>query len=247
MKILVLNGSPTGEKGMTWYVANRMIAGMQKAGAEVTTIHLAHKKIHHCTGELACWFKTPGKCIHRDDMDEILHGYDGIETLVLATPVYVDGMTGLLKNCLDRMVPVADPHIEIRDGHCRHTERSTVTKIKRVALVSVCGFFESENFDPLIHHVQAICRNIDAVYAGALIRPAAGMLPHVGLLHPFKTHAVHKAIEHAGEELVRGGSITAATANEAATEIISRETYLKYANRYFDQELQKIEERTHRD
>ncbi len=241
MKITILNGSPSGEKGMTWFVLSRMIEGMKEAGAEPEVIHLAGKKIHSCVGCLACWFKTPGRCAIRDDMEQVLPAFNEAATAVLATPVYVDGMTGLLKNCIDRMVAIADPHFELRDGHLRHPTRNA--KLKRIALVSVCGFFELDNFDPLIAHVHAICRNLNADYAGAVLRPAAPVMPHVKFLHPFKTHAVSKAMVRAGAELVREGRILAETQAAAAEELVSKETYFEQVNKHFDSELRKIEDK----
>lgn len=238
MKSVIINGSPRGEQGMTWFVLSRMIEGMKKAGAEPEVIHLANRKIHHCTGEFACWFKTPGRCIHHDDMEQILLTFKDATTVVLATPVYVDGMSGLLKNFLDRMLPAADPHFVLRDGHIRHPARSST--IWRLALVSVCGLFELDNFDPLVAHIQAACRNMNADYAGAVLRPAAPMLDSAKFLHPFKTHAIGKAMERAGLELVRDGRISPETTAEAAAEIVSKETYFEQSNKYFDREIGKV-------
>ena len=65
-------------------------------------------------------------------MDPILDAMREADALVLATPVYVDGMSGTLKNCIDRMVPVADPHIELRGDHCRHPVRGAARTKRRV-------------------------------------------------------------------------------------------------------------------
>jgi multimeric flavodoxin WrbA len=238
MKILAINGSPRGKAGLTWHVLEHFVSGMEKAGADIEVLQLAGKKIHHCTGELACWFKTPGKCIHHDDMNEISASMERADYLVIATPVYVDGMTGLMKNCLDRCVPIADPHIVLRDGHMRHPKRNH--SIKKVALVSVCGFWELDNFDPLVAHVKAICRNLNADYAGAVLRPAAPALPVAKFIHPFKLHAVHKAMEQAGKEFVSDGKISEKSHTDISAEIISRDTYIEQANKYFDKELAKL-------
>jgi putative NADPH-quinone reductase len=238
MKILVINGSPRGTHGTTWWVLERFIQGMRDAGGEVETIHLAGKKISPCNGDLACWFQTPGQCIHHDDMDPILAALSAAETCVLGTPIYVDGMTGLLKNCIDRMIPLVDPHFELRDGHLRHPPAGHLPA--RYALVATCGFSELDNFDPLVMHIRAICRNASAAYAGAILRPAAPILPFGGMLHPFKTYAVAKAIRKGGEELVRTGKISQETEAEAAAEIISRESYERNANKHFEKMLKKL-------
>lgn len=38
-------------------------------------------------------------------------------------------------------------------------------------LVSNCGFWEMDNFDPIIVHMKAFCRNASLDFAGALVRP----------------------------------------------------------------------------
>lgn len=240
MKILAINGSPRGKSGATWWVLERFIQGIEDAGEKTEVIELAGKKIHHCTGEWHCWFKTPGKCIHKDDMGELLMLLDSADTVVFATPVYVDGMTGIMKNFLDRSIPSADPHFEIRDGHCRHVFRQKGPK-KRVALVSVCGFPELDNFDPLVTHIKAVCRNMDAEFAGALLRPAAPMFPEIPTIHPlfFKIRAVTNAIKKAGTELVRDGKISNETSNKASADIISKEQYFKVVNEEFSKILSR--------
>lgn len=240
MDILVLNGSPRGTQGATWWVLERFLKGVEEAGGKATTIHLARRRIHHCTGEFSCWFKTPGRCLHHDDMEEILIAAREARALVLATPVYVDGMTGLLKSCLDRMLPIADPHFELRDDHCRHPSRNAAG-IAQVALVSVCGFFELDNFDPLVTHVQALCRNFGANYAGAVLRPGGPLLPEIPTIHPlfFKIRAVSKAIEQAGREFVHDGKISADAQSAASADIVAKDKYLSEANRWFDEQLAK--------
>ncbi len=237
MKALVLNGSPRGKGGMTWWLLDRFVQGMEDAGAAVETIQLSSKRISHCLGCLACWFKTPGRCVHDDDMGEVLEAVAGSEAVVLATPVYVDGMTGLLKNCVDRMVPLADPHLETRDGHMRHPHMGSHPG--RLALVSPCGYVELDNFTPLVEHVRAICRNLDAKFAGSVLRPAAPIIPYATIRHPFKVRSISKAVRQAGREFVAGGKITDDTAAKASAEIMSRESYMKATNKYFDRMLAK--------
>lgn len=233
--MLIINGSPRGTSGATWWVLERFIKGVEAAGKKAEIVNLASKKIHHCTGEWSCWFKTPGVCIHSDDMEGILKSVESAESLVLATPVYVDGMSGLLKNCLDRMIPIADPHFELRDGHLRHPTKKSA--IKNIALVSVCGFTELDNFDPLLMHVKAICRNMNAAFAGAVLRPAAPMLPYIPTIHPlfFKLRSLSKAIERAGGEFARTGHISEEVQTAVSVEIISKERYFKEANKHFDE------------
>ncbi len=242
MKVLAINGSPTETHGKTWWMLEKFNKGMEEAGAEVTTVHLAHKKIHHCTGELACWFKTPGECIHKDDMGEIISLYNVAEAVVFASPVYVDGMTGLMKNFIDRLVPTAEPFFEVREGHIRHPGRQK--KANRVALVSVCGFPEMDNFDPLVHHIKAICKNMNAKFAGAVLRPAAPALDAAKMYHPFKTRDISNAVKKAGQEFINEGMIFEETLDTIAMELFSAEDYKREANKAFEKTLKKLAEKT---
>ena len=72
MKVLAINGSPRGQFGNTEVLLKPFLEGCAEAGAEIETIYLKDKEIKHCIGCFTCWTKTPGKCIHKDDMEELL-------------------------------------------------------------------------------------------------------------------------------------------------------------------------------
>ena len=238
MKIFIVNGSPRGTKGYTHKLIELFAEGAREAGAEVTIEQLAQKKIHHCTGELACWTKTPGKCIHKDDMAQLLSQMTEADSVVFATPVYVDGMTGLLKNFFDRCVPSAQPFMEMRDGHIRHPSRHGNSP--RVALISTCGFLEMDNFDPLVHHIKAICKNMNAVYAGAVLYPAAPAMDAMKFMHPLKLRKIKAAIRTAGEQFVTLGSINEETAKVIAQPLFTVEQYVDAANKGFKKKIDKL-------
>lgn len=238
MKAFVINGSPRGEQGYTNRVLSLFVEGMKDAGGDVHVVHLAKHKVHHCTGELACWLKTPGRCIHNDDMNDLMPLFNEAEGIVCATPVYVDGMTGLMKNFLDRLVPLVHPFFEMRDGHMRHP-RTTAIK-QKVVLLSVCGFIEMDNFDPLIQHVKAICKNMNADYAGSVLRPAAPGMDAAKLLHPIKLMKIKSAIKEAGKEFVTTGNIRAETSQLISQQLFTTEQYVNGGNKEFQKILDKL-------
>ena len=170
MKVLAFNSSPMMDKGNTALILNPFLEGMREAGAEVELFYTKKLKINPCQGEYNCWLKTPGKCWQKDDMAMLMPKLGEADVLVLATPLYVDGMTGPMKNLIDRTIPGAQPFFELRDGHYRHPGRGG-TRQGRVVLVSNCGFWEMDNFDALLVHVKAFCKNAAMEFAGALLRP----------------------------------------------------------------------------
>jgi multimeric flavodoxin WrbA len=228
MKALVVNGSPKGDKGNTALVLDPFVEGMKEAGAEVETLLVRDLSIRPCLGDYACWHKTPGKCILDDSMKEVLPKIAEAEILVIASPVYVDGITGPTKCFMDRMIPLVSPRFEMRDGHCRHPRMPDTMKGKMV-LVSNCGFWEMDNFDPLVAHIQAASRNMDREFAGALLRPHGPAFAAM-LKMGHAVGDVFEAAREAGRQLVRDGRMRPETLAGVSRELLPLEMYAKIVN-----------------
>ena len=239
MKVIVINASPKMDKGNTAFILAPFLDGMREAGAEIEVFFTKKMKIGPCEGDLACWFETPGRCVKRDDMDMLLPRLAGSEIWVFATPVYVDGMSGPLKNMLDRLIPLVYPFFEIRGGHCRHALREG-TNPGKLVLVSTCGFWELDNFDPLLNHIKAICKNIKREFAGALLRPHS---------RAFKSMAesgepvgdIVEAARDSGRQLIRDGSISGKTLAVISRELLPLDNYLQMINQRFGELLMESE------
>ena len=231
MKALVLNSSPHREQGGTCRVLGPLVEGMRAAGAEVETVYPHAMRVGYCRGCVQCWVVTPGRCVQRDDMDALLPKVMASGLLVLATPLYVDGMNAAMKAVLDRLIPVLQPFFVEHEGHCRH-DLVPGCAAGRVALVSVCGYTELDNFAPLVAHVRAASRNLRREYAGALLRPYANSLPELAA-GGAEVADVIAACRDAGAELVRDGRISEPTAARAGRELISRERYIRTVNIHF--------------
>ena len=60
MKILVLNGSPKGEKSDTLHITRAFLDGMNEAEPqEVHTVHVIDRHIEYCTGCFSCFHGSP--------------------------------------------------------------------------------------------------------------------------------------------------------------------------------------------
>ena len=237
MKVMAINSSPNMDEGNTAVISGPFTEGMKEAGAEVETLYTKKLNIKPCQGEFNCWLKTPGKCFQKDDMQWILPKLDEANIWVLATPLYVDGMSGPMKNFIDRIIPLVEPFIELRDGHCRHPRRGEHSDDKKVVLVSSCGFWEKDNFDALIVHVEAICRNLKGQLAGALLRPHGGALKRM-LEMGVDLEDIIEAARDAGRQLIRDGRISEETLETVSRDLLSREDYLSIANDNFRQALE---------
>jgi len=237
MKVVALNGSPHGNAGNTTLLLTPFLEGMKAAGAEVKVFETRTMTVLPCRGEYNCWFRTPGQCFQQDDMQTLLPELLTANVLVLATPLYVDGMTGPLKMVVDRMIPLGEPKIEYREGHCRHSGRGEV-RDRKLVLVSNCGFWELDNFDALVGHVRAIAKNLDATFAGALLRPH-GPAFRALLDAQAPVQDVLDAARDAGRQLVENGSITPETLSIVSRPLAPRDQYVAIANQHIAQQVRQ--------
>jgi multimeric flavodoxin WrbA len=241
MKVLAFNSSPNMDKGNTALILDPFLKGMREAGADVELFYTKKLKINPCQGEFNCWMKTPGQCYQKDDMQRLYPKLLGADVIVFASPLYVDGMNGSMKNLMDRMIPLIYPFIELRDGHCRHPWREgEVAKEGKVVLVSNCGFWELDNFEPLIMHMKAICKNMNREFAGALLRPhgpAFGAMLNMGV--PVKD--VLEAAEEAGRQLVKDGKMPEKTLSIVSRELLPLEMYIQISDQRLKQTLEAVD------
>jgi multimeric flavodoxin WrbA len=238
MKILAINSSPKMENGHTAQILGPFLEGMNEAGAEVELVYLKEIGVEPCCGLLRCWMQTPGQCFQVDGMQTLYPKLREADVWVLATPVHLDGMSGPMKNVLDRMVPFLDPRLEMRDGHSRHVVRPA-HKWGKVVLVATCGLSEMDNFDPLIVHLRAACKNLGKEFAGAVLRPqSSGMLDTSdGVLDD-----VFAATREAGRQLVRDGAMSADTLAVVSREIVTNDAFMTNANFFLDMLLEQLGE-----
>jgi len=189
----------------------------------------------------ARWSKTPGVCVQKDDMQIIYLKLAESDIIVLATPVYIDGMNSQMKAVIDRCYALLQPIFEIRGGHTRHSRRKKF-KPGKIVLVSACGHPELDNFEPLVSHVKAICKNLDREYAGAILRPLAWFLPRVDQMGA-SVDDIYQSAKEAGRQLIKEGRIKTQTLDNVSREIITRERFVQSINANIQTILDRLGEK----
>ncbi len=99
MKIIVLKGSPH-IFGTTNTIASELIRGAKEKDHEVDVIDIAHSNLHPCLGCNRCGMN--GRCVQKDDGNDILDKILASDCLVFVTPVYFFGVSAQLKMLIDR-------------------------------------------------------------------------------------------------------------------------------------------------
>lgn len=158
MKVLAVNSSArVGDVSKTEIMLDSLVEGMRDAGAEVEIINLAKKKIKYCIGCFTCWTKTPGICVHKDDMTkEILPKLSECDLCVMATPLYHYTVNAQMKTFIERTLPIVEPFFEKKDGVTRHPMRH---ELLPTVFISVAGFPEESVFDQLKSYVNFLFKD----------------------------------------------------------------------------------------
>ncbi len=224
MKILALNSSPrTGGQSQTELMLNHLVEGMQDAGAEVEVVNLREKKINYCIGCYTCWTKTPGKCLHKDDMTkELFPKWLDSDIAVYATPLYNYTLNAEMKAFMERTIPFLEPFIEQQGNRSAHPLRYTPPD---AVVLSVAGFIEMSVFDQLSHYVQFLLDRRNQLLA-EIYRPAAEILYR----DKDAKAAVLAATVQAGSELVDSRQVSAETLQQIQQPFIDFQTFALTSN-----------------
>ena len=103
MKVLLINGSPRA-KGNTFIALSEVANTLQEAGVETQIVHIGTQAVRGCVACGACR-KNNTHCAFSDALyDELRQILDeGIDGLVVGSPVYYAGPNGSLCALLDRL------------------------------------------------------------------------------------------------------------------------------------------------
>jgi len=107
MRVMAVCGSP--RKGNTEWMLQKVLESASAEGAETELVLLRGKDIRMCKGCMTCEVGSsgkPGVCVIKDEMEPILSRMLAADVFVFGTPVYFYMLSGLLKNFMDRTIPI---------------------------------------------------------------------------------------------------------------------------------------------
>jgi len=204
MKVLALNSSPRIKgQSKTELLLSHLVAGMRNAGAEVEVVELRKKKINYCRGCYTCWTKTPGVCVHKDDMAlELFPKWLEADIVVYASPLYHYGVNAQMKAFIERTLPSLLPYLEREGERTVHPLRG---RRPAAMLLSVAAFPDDSVFDALSFWAKKTFGRGSGLLA-EIYRPASE-----AMLHSWKLKDILDAAEQAGREIVKQRCVTQET------------------------------------
>lgn len=99
-KVLAIMAGPR-KRYNTDFALDTFIEGIEASGeVKVEKVYLIDLKIGHCIGCTFC--SRMGKCFQNDDMQPLYDKFNESEGIILASPIFFDGITSFGKTMIDR-------------------------------------------------------------------------------------------------------------------------------------------------
>ena len=160
-------------------------------------------------GCFTCWTSTPGVCVHEDDMAALLEKIRDVDVLVLATPLYIYTVSGLMKDFMDRMIPLAQPFIVKRGHHFVHPMRYPRDKPTQYVVISNAGFPERHHFSALEETFRRLTDSPEDDLAGMICCAGGELFRQPDMRESLAWYV--DAARKAGREIVERGHISSET------------------------------------
>ena len=236
MKILLINGSPKGKRSNSLKLAYNFIEGFKNGCANdeeresisIDELHVSSMEIAACKGCFACWQKTPGVCCIKDDMQTVIGKLIEADLILWSFPLYYFNVPGILKNLIDRQLPMSLPFMSSKQNGYRsgsHDSRYDMEG-KRHVLISTCGFYSAVgNYDSVLRMFDHFLGkgNYTTIFCGQ------GELFRVKELSA-RTDDYLASVKCAGSEYAMTGTISEETEAILHTLLYPRDVFEKMAD-----------------
>ena len=232
--ILVINGSPRAQRGITNIVINKFLEGCHENSATSDIIHVSMSNLKQCSGELACFFRSDRKCqIHKGDQGaEFIDKWIKSDRIVLASPLHFNCVSSYLIRFLERLLCTVDPFFTENDGFPTHRGPF---ESKPSVVIGVCAYPGVFNF----HLFKEVMLNYQKVFwlepCGNILVPMSRDLSVLSEKNP-RYEAVTKVVEaivQAGREFMSDNEITMETEDRISADTDEFEKLIEEQTGYF--------------
>jgi putative sterol carrier protein len=234
--IIVFDGGPRNKKfSKTTFMVNHFCNGAKSVGANVEVYKLSKFDFKPCIGCYMCWTKTAGKCIHKDIMNELMMKYRKADLVVFASPLYIFSVTSIMKNFMDRLLPVLKPYMIIneKNNYIMHPDRFPNFKEQGILVFSASGF---PNIDNNFDGLKGIYRNWDSHNENSHLLGEFFLTASETITLPIykkRKDQIAKSCYEAGIQVVNEGKIDYKYMSAISNPTITNQTFIDQANHFW--------------
>ncbi len=168
-------------------------------------------------------------------MVSLLSKTEAADLIVYAFPLYIYSTPGIVKNYLDRLIPLIKPELIEENNLTAHPFRNPDLK-RKIFLICVAGFPEKSHFDPLVSTFEKTYRTENNKLIGKILISGSEPMSRKELQSAFTE--LYSLIEDAGFEVGKYGSMSAET-EQAIIKNVNRTPegiteFRKIANSYWN-------------
>jgi len=128
-----------------------------------------------CTGCWTCWWKTPGRCVHKD-LNEFYREYVAADKALFFAKVKKGFVSGDLKTLFDRMIPLYLPYVAYTTGESMHVPR--YEKYPDIEFYYDGEFETSKSLQIFINYINRVFYQFHS--KNIIIKPIEEFNPEVG-------------------------------------------------------------------
>lgn len=137
----IFKWNPPHKKQQHKKIADTFLSGLSsKQDHNIIEVDIYSQTIAPCRGCYGCWYHTPGACIIKDDMTQLLEEYRQSDLIVRSFPLYYFGMPSQMKAFMGRLMPNSSQSFSFTaSGKMKHPQVYDSCKQKH-CLISTCRF-----------------------------------------------------------------------------------------------------------
>lgn len=162
MKTLIINGSPR-KNGDTMALVNEMIKYLD---GEIKIIQTYFDNISSCIDCRFCW--SNGKCVIKDEMQDIYQLFDEVDNVILASPLYFSELTGKLLSFASRF-----QYFYVM----RYIRKELNFKLKKKNSILIITGGGDGSPNPAISRANIIFKQINAELVGSILSLQTNDIP----------------------------------------------------------------------
>lgn len=133
---------------------------------------LENMNILPCRSCGACGYKSPGRCVLKDDSHEILEAIARGSMLVMLSPIRFGGYNSTMKKAVDKFMSLCLPSYTVEHGHLLHPARYGSKSIVGIGINEGCSEEQEESFRRLVENNAF---NLQYPYRTLIIRSSESM------------------------------------------------------------------------